>query len=76
MSSLFQSKRPASPTPVKPPSVQAPQMPALPTPTRMPTIANASDQARAARESALRRRGRMSTILTDREYSTSSIGGA
>jgi hypothetical protein len=51
---------------------KAPKMPDPPAPTRMPTIADPDVQAAGlrTREAALKRKGRLSTILTDQTSAT------
>ena len=57
--------------------MKPPEMPEVPPPTRMPTLASSSvqEQARVAREKTLRRKGRRSTILTDRDNGSTTLGG-
>lgn len=70
MASLFKSKT------SKPQSISAPKPPEMPKPTRMPTLMSGSvqEQKRRAMQMAQRRKGRMSTILTDQDTTTSSLG--
>lgn len=65
MGSLLGAKKPPPAPEPKPIDIPAPEPPPTPAPTRMPVIADANEQARIAREKAFRRRGRLSTILTD-----------
>lgn len=56
---------------------KAPKAPLTPTPTRMPTATDPAVQAAAqrTRASALQRKGRLSTILTDQTSSTVGSSG-
>ena len=71
MGSLFAPKTPKV-QPMKPP-----EMPEVPPPTRMPTLASSSvqEQRRLAQRNSMRRKGRRSTILTDRDNGSTTLGG-
>ena len=71
MGKLFAPKTPKPVAAAKEPKM--PDMPDMPTPTRMPVASSATtqEQARVAREKTLRRKGRLSTILTDMNIGSS-----